>query len=174
MTSGVGSGVSRSAGRIGTACTRCTGLLDPETGALLRAALEPLAGPRHTAQERDMRTVSQRMHDAVRDAAKLMLASGDLPSQAGVPATLFITAKLDDLERRTGHVSTAHGGLLPIRDVLRLAANARLVPAVFDTDGAPLWLGQSQRLASKPQRPHPHRHGQGLRLPRLRRARDPV
>ena len=41
-------------------------------------------------------------------------------------------------------MSTAHGGLIPIRDVLRMAANARLVPAVFDTDGAPLWLGQSQ------------------------------
>ncbi len=108
-----------------------------------QAALEPLAAPRHTAQERDMRTVSQRMHDAVRDAAKLMLGSGDLPSQAGVPTTLIITAKLDDLERKTGHVSTAHGGLLPIRDVLRLAANARLVPAVFDTDGAPLWVGQA-------------------------------
>ena len=62
--------------------------------------------------------MSQRMHDAVRDAAKLMLASGELPSQAGVPATLLITATLDDLERKTGHVSTAHGGLLPIRDVL--------------------------------------------------------
>ena len=129
-----------------------TGLLDPETGAFLKAALEPLAAPRHTADERDMRTVSQRMHDAVRDAAKLMLGSGDLPSQAGVPATLIITAKLDDLERRAGHVSTAHGGLLPIRDVLRMAANAKLVPAVFDTDGEPLWLGRTQRLASKPQR----------------------
>ena len=129
-----------------------TGLLDPETGALLRAALEPLAAPRHTAHERDTRTVSQRMHDAVRDAAKLMLGSGELPSQAGVPATLLITAKLDDLERKTGHVSTAHGGLIPIRDVLRMAANARLVPAVFDTDGEPLWLGQTQRLASRPQR----------------------
>ena len=151
-----------------------TGLLDPETGALLRAALEPLAAPRHTAQERDMRTVSQRMHDAVRDAAKLMLASGELPSQAGVPATLIITAKLDDLERKTGHVSTAHGGLLPIRDVLRLAANARLVPAVFDTDGEPLWLGQTQRLASTHPAAAAHHHGQRLRLPRLRRARDPV
>ena len=129
-----------------------TGLLDPETGALLRASLEPLAGPRHTAQERDMRTVSQRMHDAVRDAARLMLGSGELPSQAGVPATLIITAKLDDLERKTGHVTTAHGGLIPIRDVLRMAAHARLVPAVFDTDGEPLWLGQGQRLASRPQR----------------------
>ena len=61
-----------------------TGLLDPETGALLRAALEPLAAPRHTARAQT-RTVSQRMHDAVRDAAKLMLASGELPSQAGMP-----------------------------------------------------------------------------------------
>jgi Domain of unknown function (DUF222) len=128
------------------------GLLDPETGALLRAALEPLAGPRHTAQERDTRTVSQRMHDAVRDAAKLMLASGELPSQAGMPATLIITAKLDDLERKTGHLTTAHGGMLPVRDVLRLAANAKLVPAVFDTDGAPLWLGRGNRLATLHQR----------------------
>ena len=151
-----------------------TGLLDPETGALLRAALEPLAAPRHTAQERDMRTVSQRMHDAVRDAAKLMLGSGELPSQAGVPATLLITAKLDDLEQRTGHVSTAHGGLLPIRDVLRMAANARLVPAVFDTDGAPLWLGQSQPARHRAPAARAHRHGQGLRLPRLRRPSDPV
>ena len=99
-----------------------------------------------------MRTVSQRMHDAVRDAAKLMLGSGDLPSQAGVPTTLLITLKLDDLERRTGHVSTAHGGLLPIRDVLRMAANARLVPVVFDTDGEPLWLGQ----ATSASRPNPN------------------
>ncbi len=129
-----------------------TGRLDPETGALLRAALEPLAAPRHTAQERDMRTVSQRMHDAVRDAAKLMLGSGELPSQAGVPATLLITARLDDLERKTGHVSTAHGGLIPVRDVLRMAANAKLVPAVFDTDGAPLWLGRANRLATLHQR----------------------
>ena len=129
-----------------------TGLLDPETGALLRAALEPLAAPRHTAHERDTRTVSQRMHDAVRDAAKLILGSGELPSQAGVPATLIITAKLDDLERKTGHLSTAHGGLIPIRDVLRMAANARLVPAVFDTDGAPLWLGRGNRLATAHQR----------------------
>ena len=129
-----------------------TGRLDPETGALLRAALEPLAAPRHTVQERDVRSVSQRMHDAVRDAAKLMLGSGELPSQAGVPATLLITARLDDLERKTGHVSTAHGGLIPVRDVLRMAANAKLVPAVFDTDGAPLWLGRANRLATLHQR----------------------
>jgi hypothetical protein len=29
------------------------GLLEPETGALLKAALEPLAAPRHTPQLRD-------------------------------------------------------------------------------------------------------------------------
>ena len=151
-----------------------TGLLDPETGALLRAALEPLAGPRHTAQERDMRTVSQRMHDAVRDAAEADagLRGAAVPGRGAGDAAHHREAGRP--RARTGHVSTAHGGLLPIRDVLRLAANARLVPAVFDTDGAPLWLGQSQRLASATPAAHPHRHGQGLRLPRLRRPRDPV
>jgi Domain of unknown function (DUF222) len=61
-------------------------------GALLTAALEPLAAPRHTQQQlRDPRTVAQRMHDALRDAAKLLLGGGWLPSQAGTPATLLPT-----------------------------------------------------------------------------------
>ena len=151
------------------------GLLDPETGALLRAALEPLAAPRHTAHERDVRSVSQRMHDAVRDAAKLMLGSGDLPSQAGMPATLLITLKLDDLERSTGHVTRPRtAGCIPIRDVLRMAANARLVPAVFDTDGEPLWLGHDPAPRVQTPAAAAHRHGQRLRLPRLRRARHQV
>ncbi|HJY25500.1 MAG TPA: DUF222 domain-containing protein, partial [Actinomycetes bacterium] len=53
---------------------------------------------------------------------------------------------------KTGHLTTAHGGMLPIRDVLRMAANAKLVPAVFDTDGAPLWVGRANRLATAHQR----------------------
>ncbi len=47
-----------------------TGLLDPETGALLQAALEPLAAPKHTANERDPRSRPQRYHDAVRAAPR--------------------------------------------------------------------------------------------------------
>ena len=128
------------------------GLLEPETGALLKAALEPLAAPRHTAEQRDPRTCAQRMHDAVRDAAKLLLGGDRLPSQGGMPATLLLTATLDDLERRTGTVSTAHGGLVPVEDVIRMAATAGVVPIVFDTDGAPLWLGRTRRLASLQQR----------------------
>ncbi len=61
-------------------------------------------------------------------------------------------ARLDDLERRSGLVSTAHGGQLPVQDVIRIAAHANVVPMVFDTDGAPLWLGRSRRLASVAQR----------------------
>jgi Domain of unknown function (DUF222) len=129
-----------------------SGLLDPETGALLQAALEPVAAPRHTAEERDPRTAAQRHHDAVRDAAKLLLGGDCLPSQSGLPATLLLTARLDDLEARTGLVSTAHGGLVPVEDVIRIAARAAVVPIVFDTDGAPLWLGRTRRLATAQQR----------------------
>ncbi len=129
-----------------------TGLLDPETGALLQAALEPLAAPHHTQHQRDPRSRPQRYHDAVRDAAKILLGGDCLPSQSGIPATLLLMARLDDLEQRTGHVSTAHGGLLPVQDVIRIAAHANVVPIVFDTDGAPLWLGRTRRLASVAQR----------------------
>ena len=129
-----------------------SGLLDPETGALLQAALEPLAAPKHTADERDPRTRSQRMHDAVREAAKILLGADCLPSQSGMPATLLLLARLEDLESRAGVVSTAHGGLMPVADVIRMAASAGVVPIVFDTDGAPLWLGRTRRLASLSQR----------------------
>ena len=128
-----------------------TGLLDPETGALLQAALEPLAAPHHTQHQRDPRSRPQRYHDAVRDAAKMLLGGDCLPSQSGIPATLLLMARLDDLGR-SGHVSTAHGGLLPVQDVIRIAAHANVVPIVFDTDGAPLWLGRTRRLASMVQR----------------------
>ena len=69
-----------------------SGLLEPDTGALLTAALEPLAAPRPTAeQQRDPRTVARRMHDALRDAAKILLGGDWLPSPAGMPATLLLT-----------------------------------------------------------------------------------
>ena len=41
---------------------------------------------------------------------------------------------------------------MPTPDVIRLAAQAGVVAIVFDTDGAPLWLGRTRRLASRQQR----------------------
>ena len=64
----------------------------PETGAC--CARSNRWGDRQAAQETRCGTVSQRMHDAVRDAAELMMGSAEMPSQAGVPPP-DITAKLE-------------------------------------------------------------------------------
>ncbi len=65
---------------------------------------------------------------------------------------MLLIANLADLEKRTGLVTTAHGGHIPVAGAVRVAARANLLPAVFDTDGTPLWLGQSRRLANLGQR----------------------
>ena len=53
-------------------------------------------------------------------------------------------------------MTTAHGGCSPIRDVLRMAANARLVPMVFDTDGHRSGLVERTARVQAPTAPAHH------------------
>jgi len=55
---------------------------------------------------------------------------------------------LSDLERRAGRATTHHGGTLGIGEALRLAADARLLPAVLSDAGGVLAYGRGRRLAS--------------------------
>lgn len=129
------------------------GRLDPEVGALLCAAISPLAAPQPGLDgARDPRSPEQRDHDALGDIARRVLGAGDLPVRHGLPATLLLTATLDQIEARTGVLSTAHGGRLPVRDLLRLAADTHVIPVVFDSDGQVLHFGADQRLATAHQR----------------------
>jgi len=126
------------------------GRLDPEAGALLTAALSPLAAPQPGPDgSPDLRTAEQRNHDALTDLARRALAGGlpggDLPIRHGLPATLLLTVTLEQLEARTGTIRTADGGRLPIRDLLRLATQMGVIPVVFDSDGQILHFGHEQR-----------------------------
>jgi hypothetical protein len=58
---------------------------------------------------------------------------------------------LDQLESRTGLVTTAHGGTLSVPEALRLAAEANVIPVVLDSTGI-LAYGQARRTASVGQR----------------------
>jgi len=80
------------------------------------------------------------------------LASGGLPSNRGLPATVVITMGIDQLEDAAGVATTATGGIVPIRDALALATDAYPVLCLFDTDGQPLHLGRGARLASPRRR----------------------
>lgn len=156
--------------------TPVSGLLDPETRALLEPVLAKLARPGMNnpddpespsgdvesatldrdalaqAAARDTRTAAQRNHDGLTVALRRILSSGVLGSHRGLPVTAIITMSLRQLEEESGVVTTATGGLVPIRDALRMVQNAHPVLALFDHNGRPLHLGRAKRLASADQR----------------------
>jgi hypothetical protein len=134
-----------------------TGLLDgqltPTCQAIWEAVLTPLAARRpDDALGPDDRTPGQRLHDAFEEAGRRLLATGELPDHAGLPAQLIITLTLTDLERRAGRATTHHGGTLSIDQALKLAADANLLPTVLSQAGDVLAFGRGRRLASAGQR----------------------
>jgi hypothetical protein len=75
------------------------GLLEPEAGHSLLAALEPLARP---ASAEDTRSGSQRRADALAELARRALEGGRLPQAGGVRPQLTVTVELDSLLGRPG------------------------------------------------------------------------
>jgi hypothetical protein len=125
--------------------------LTATTLARLQAALLPLAAPRPCDEQRDGRTATQRLHDALGQAAGMLLRSGQLPASGGTPATVLVTMTLSELESRTGLVTTGHGGTITVTQALRLAGEAEVIPVVVGTDGV-LGYGRSRRIATAAQR----------------------
>jgi hypothetical protein len=127
--------------------------LTPACYALWETILEPLARRRpDDGCGPDPRTPGQRRHDALEDAAKRLLRTGELPSTAGVATTLMITMSLDQLETRAGQATTHHGGHISIPEALRLAADGKALPVVLNQAGGILAYGRARRLASPAQR----------------------
>jgi hypothetical protein len=79
------------------------GLLEPEAGTTLLAALEPLARP---AGAGDGRTGGQRTADALWELARRVLEGGGLPKAGGVRPQLLVTVDLDSL---LGHPNALGG-----------------------------------------------------------------
>ncbi len=132
--------------------SRISGELDPMTRALVDAAFSAAARPVAEDGVADPRSAAQRNHDALATLCRNALAGGELPSNRGLPATVVVTMGLADLDRRAGTASTASGGTVPVRDLLRRAADAKWLPCVLDSTGQVLHLGTGQRLASPAQR----------------------
>lgn len=135
---------------------RLTGLM----GAKLTTLLGPLAKPRidsfprpdgTRAQDVDERTYGQRTHDALEEVCDRVLQSGEVTSMGGTPATVIVTVTLENLLGRLGYGTTTDGTMLSTRDVLRLAHEADIIPAVLDRSGSVLDLGRSRRIASNAQ-----------------------
>ncbi|GAB7067088.1 DUF222 domain-containing protein [Mycobacterium hodleri] len=148
---------------------RLTANLTPEAWAVVEAVFATLAAPGMCnpdddqpcvsgtpSQEQideDHRTLAQRQHDALMTAGRRVLKSGELGQHNGLPATIIIRTTLQDLESRAGVGVTGGGTVMPIRDVIGLAARANLFLAVFDgATGSALNLFRARRTASPAQR----------------------
>jgi hypothetical protein len=87
------------------------GLLEPEAGQSVLAALEPLARP---ADAHDVRSGSQRTADALAELARRALEGGRLPQAGGVRPQLAVVVDLDSLLGRPGGVGGEVGGAGPL------------------------------------------------------------
>ena len=131
---------------------RLTGEVTGDLQVKIHAVLGPLAKPRPAdASGRDDRSHGQRMHDALLALCERFLRSGTLPDSGGTPATAIVTMRYEDLIDRCGYAESTTGARVPVTDLLRKAADLRIIPAMLDTNGAILHLGESTRLATEAQ-----------------------
>jgi Domain of unknown function (DUF222)/HNH endonuclease len=98
------------------------GLLEPEAGSIVLAALEPLARP---AAAQDCRSGGQRTADALTELARRQLEGGGLPKAGGVRPQLLVTVDLDSLLGGSGSLAgeTSWAGLLAPEACRRLACD---------------------------------------------------
>ncbi len=125
---------------------------DSPVGPITTANAEQVAA----AALRDERSPAQRNHDAFSALLQQVLESGMLGNtHRGLPIQVIVTTSLQELEEQAGIAQTTSGTLLPISDVINMAAStgASQYLAVFgDHTSIPLYLGRSKRIASLGQR----------------------
>ena len=94
---------------------RLAGDLDGEAAALAQTVLHSLAAPKPDPQtgERDPRTGSQRLHDALASVLKRALRAGELPKSGGVPATVLITMTVEQTATARSCTSAASSAWPP-------------------------------------------------------------
>ena len=158
-----------------------SGYLTPEARATFDAVLRQARRTRHVQPRRRRRRASaaprRRPPSRATPAApasatttpcsplaRAPLASGDLGQHNGLPASIIVTTTLQELEAGAGKALTGGGTLLPMSDVIRLAAHAHHYLAIFDK-GKALALYHTKRLASPAQRIVLHAKDRGCSFP---------
>jgi uncharacterized protein DUF222 len=115
---------------------------------------------------RDTRSAAQRNHDAFVAVGRRLLESGNFGSHNGLPVTVIVSTTLQELETGAGVAVTGGGSLLPMPDLIRLAANAHHYLYVYDEHtGQSLYLARTKRLANAAQRIVLHARDRGCTRP---------
>ena len=127
------------------------GRFDPEAGNRIEAALADEVRRQRSDQSdndaADQTTFGQRMADALEN-----LVCADTEDRTPQRTTLILTADWDALNQKLAGARLLDGTPLPIDEALRLACNADIMPAVFNTTSQQLWVGRKLRLATEAQR----------------------
>jgi hypothetical protein len=109
--------------------------------------------PSQAQIDNDHRSLAQRQHDALVAVGRSVLESGELGQHNGLPTSIIIRTTLQDLESRAGVGVSGGGTVIPIADVIKLAARSNQYLAVFDkATGSALDLFRARRVASPTQR----------------------
>ncbi len=119
---------------------RLRGELDPESWALVSAALEPFAKPCstvavHGVSESDRRTVGQRQADALVEISRRTLGSDQTPTSFGFPAHLAVTIGYHQLQAATGVGTLDTGTPLSAEDIRRIACDTTILPVLLNSPG---------------------------------------
>lgn len=129
--------------------------LDPESKAVLEAALGPLSAPRPLDGERDLRSSDRRRGEALVTLVRQAVASGTVAPKS-TKAQLFVTVDYDTLRQGLVGAGTTVGGadagsLIAPETVRRLACDASLIPVVLGGDSEILDYGRAVRLFTPAQ-----------------------
>ena len=109
--------------------------------------------PSQDAIDRDLRSVSQRQHDALGALLRSQLGSPEIGRHNGLPVTVIATATVEQLCTAAGHAVTGGGTLLPMGDLIRMASHSWHYLCVYEEHSRrPLYLGRTKRIASADQR----------------------
>jgi hypothetical protein len=129
---------------------RISGQLDPEAGAVLNAALDPLSAPNPCQANggRDPRPADRRRADALIEICRRAAAAG-----GAAPATTKAqVVVLIDNDVLTGAVrgagATLAGQVLSPETIRRLGCDASIIPVVLGGQGQPLDVGRTRRLVT--------------------------
>jgi hypothetical protein len=133
---------------------RINGELTAEAAEYLLLHLDAFAAPKSGLDgSRDARSAAQRRHDALLEALKLNVRAQQLPTVAGVTATLIVTMTAEQYAAGAGLVRTGHGALVPAQQAFEWAAgDYRLFVAVLDTVTGITAHSSTRRLFSENQR----------------------
>ena len=123
------------------------GLFDPVAGARVEVALAAEARKLRRGEDPQNRaTPSQRAADALE-----LLVTRNRSGKAQ-NTTLLVIADYDTVAGQLDNAQLVDGTPLSADELVRLALEAKILPALFDVHGQPLWLGREQRDVSDAQR----------------------